>query len=130
MHLEFPKTQCIACIGEDIPETLLRDLGIEMVSSGQKGKKLCAVTPLLETQQPGVYLIGDLLSQAYFETDDFSASWDTFRQVKHRGNIKAALDGGTVLRGFDRDRDGGFLDGAGSFARRVPEGVLRRRECG
>jgi len=97
VQLEFEKTRCIACIGEDIPESLLRDLGIQMVSGGSQKKKMCAVTPLFETQQPNVYLIGDLLSQAYLETDDFSASPDTFRQVKHRGNIKTSLRDGVFI---------------------------------
>lgn len=106
-HLEFPKTRCIACIGEDIPEKLLNDLGIEMVPGGSKGKKMCAVSPLLETQQPNVYLIGDLLSQAYLETDDFKAPLDRFRQVKHRGNIKTALRDGVFIAEVIRQR----LDG-------------------
>ncbi|MEX0893233.1 MAG: FAD-dependent oxidoreductase [Gemmatimonadota bacterium] len=97
LHLEFAKTQCIACIGEDIPEALLSTIGVDMVAGGTKGKKTMAVTPLLETQQPNVYVIGDLLSQSYLETDDFAGSPDTFRQVKHRGNIKSGLRDGVFV---------------------------------
>jgi len=97
LQLEFPKTRCIACIGEDIPESLLRDLGIAMIPGGARGKKMCAVTPLLETEQRNVYMIGDLLSQAYLETEDFSAPPETFRPVKHRGNIKTALRDGVFI---------------------------------
>jgi thioredoxin reductase/pSer/pThr/pTyr-binding forkhead associated (FHA) protein/ferredoxin len=97
VHLEFNKTRCVACIGEDIPEALLNSLGIYMVTGGPNGKKRMAVTPLLETQQPNVYLIGDLLSQAYLETDDFHADPSTFREVKHRGNIKSALRDGVFV---------------------------------
>ena len=49
-HLEFPKICCIACIGEDIPETFLNSLGIRM-ATGPGSKKRMIVTPLLETQQ-------------------------------------------------------------------------------
>lgn len=97
VHLEFRKTSCIACIGEDIPEALLQSLGVSMVAAGPQGKKMMAVTPLLETQQPNVYLIGDLLSQSYLETDDFNAPIDAFRQVKHRGNIKSSLRDGVFV---------------------------------
>ena len=97
IQLEFAKTSCIACIGEDIPESFLRELGIQMFTGGPQSKKMCAVTPLLETQQRNVYLIGDLLSQAYLETDDFRAPVETFRQVKHRGNIKTSLRDGVFI---------------------------------
>ena len=95
-HLEFLKEFCIACIGEDIPEAFLNSLGIQMTTVGP-GKKRMLVTPLLETQQPNVYMIGDMLSQAYMETDDFNADPSTFREVKHRGNIKAALIDGVLV---------------------------------
>jgi thioredoxin reductase/pSer/pThr/pTyr-binding forkhead associated (FHA) protein/ferredoxin len=97
VHLEFSKTSCIACIGEDIPESFLREIGVHMFTGGPHAKKMCAVTPLLETQQRNVYLIGDLLSQAYLETDDFGAPVETFRQVKHRGNIKTSLRDGVFI---------------------------------
>ena len=97
VHYEFNKTRCVACIGEDIPEALLNSLGIYMVTGGPNNKKRMVVTPLLETQQPNVYLIGDLLSQAYLETDDFHADPSTFREIKHRGNIKSALRDGVFV---------------------------------
>jgi thioredoxin reductase/pSer/pThr/pTyr-binding forkhead associated (FHA) protein/ferredoxin len=93
-HLEFAKERCIACIGEDIPEGFLNSIGIYMATGGPKNKKRMVVTPLLETQQRNVYLVGDILSQAYFETDDFDADPTSFREVKHRGNIKSALRDG------------------------------------
>ncbi|MEP0548752.1 MAG: FHA domain-containing protein [Rhodothermales bacterium] len=97
VHLEFSKNHCVACIGEDIPEALLNSLGVYMVTGGPDAKKRMAVTPLLETQQPNVYLIGDLLSQAYLETDDFNADPSGFRDIKHRGNIKSALRDGVFV---------------------------------
>jgi thioredoxin reductase/ferredoxin/pSer/pThr/pTyr-binding forkhead associated (FHA) protein len=96
-QMEFPKTSCIACIGEDIPEALLNSMGIFMATGGPTKKKRMVVTPLLETQQPNVYLMGDILSQIHLETDDFQADPDTFREIKHRGNIKAALRDGVLV---------------------------------
>jgi thioredoxin reductase/pSer/pThr/pTyr-binding forkhead associated (FHA) protein len=96
-HLEFPKERCIACIGEDIPEAFLNSLGIRMVEGGASKKKRMCVTRLLETQQPNVYLIGDILSQAYLEADDFAADPATFREVKHRGNIKSGMIDGVLV---------------------------------
>jgi pSer/pThr/pTyr-binding forkhead associated (FHA) protein/thioredoxin reductase/ferredoxin len=97
-HFEFPKEHCIACIGEDIPEGFLNALGIHMVTGGgEAGRKRMLVTPLLETEQPNVYLIGDILSQAYLECDDFKADPSTWREIKHRGNIKSALRDGVLV---------------------------------
>ena len=92
IHLEFPKDQCVACIGEDLPERLLAGFGIRMasISAAAKVKKMMALTPLLETQQANVYLVGDLLSQAYLETVDFAAPPETYRRIKHRGNRETA----------------------------------------
>lgn len=96
-HLEFPKQSCIACIGEDVPETLLASLGAPMVVGGPRRRKRVVVNRFLETQQPNVYLVGDILSQAYFETDDFTADPESFREVKHRGNIKTAMRDGVMV---------------------------------
>ncbi|MBI4549198.1 MAG: FHA domain-containing protein [Ignavibacteriae bacterium] len=96
-HLEFPKEFCVACIGEDIPEKLLNSLGIFMLTGGPSNKKRMGVTPLLETQQPNVYLIGDLLSPAHLQTENFNLDPQTFQEVKHRGNIKAAIIDGVLV---------------------------------
>ena len=96
-HLEFAKEQVIACIGEDLPKTLLASFGIEMVAGGPKGRTRMAVNRFLESRRPNLYLVGDLLSQAYFETDDFDADPAGFREVKHRGNIKSALRDGVLV---------------------------------
>jgi thioredoxin reductase/ferredoxin/pSer/pThr/pTyr-binding forkhead associated (FHA) protein len=108
-HLEFQKEFCIACIGEDIPEAFLNSLGIHMATVAG-GKKRMLVTPLLETQQPNVYLIGDMLSQAYMETDSFDADPATYREVKHRGNIKAALVDGVLVAEIVAQRIAGKED--------------------
>jgi len=96
-HLEFPKAHCIACIGEDIPTAFLNSLGIEIVAGGPGNKQRFVVTPLLETQQPNVYLIGDILSPAYFETENFDADPKSFQEIRRRGNIKAALRDGVLV---------------------------------
>ncbi len=95
--LEFPKENVVACIGEDLPRALLGSLGIEMVTGGPKAKQRMVVSPLLESCRPNVYLVGDLLSQAYFETDDFASDPAGFREVRHRGNIKSALRDGVLV---------------------------------
>jgi thioredoxin reductase/ferredoxin len=96
-HLEFPKEACIACIGEDLPKKLLAEIGCPLVKGGPRGRLRAVVSPLLETCRPGIFLAGDLLSQAYLETDDFGADPATFREVKHRGNVKSALRDGVFV---------------------------------
>jgi thioredoxin reductase/ferredoxin/pSer/pThr/pTyr-binding forkhead associated (FHA) protein len=96
-HLEFSKEYCIACIGQEIPESFLNHLGISLVAGGAGKKKRVAVTPLLESQQPNVYLIGSMLGQVYLETDDFDADPSTFREKKFAGNIKASLIDGVFV---------------------------------
>ncbi len=96
-HLEFLKQDCLACIGEDIPEGLLASFGIHMATGGPSRRKRMVVTRWLESCQPNVFLVGDLLSQAYLETDDFDGDPATFREIKHRGNIKAALRDGVLV---------------------------------
>lgn len=68
--LEFLKTHTVACIGEDLPENLLKRLGIPLVEN-ETGKKRVLVTPLLETREADVYLAGDTLSPMFLETSDF-----------------------------------------------------------
>ena len=109
-HLEFLKEQCVACIGEDIPEPLLRSVGIQMATGGPKKRKRMVVNRFLETMQPNVYLIGDILSQAYFETEDFAADPAGFREVKHRGNIKSALRDGVLVAQVVEQRLRGVSD--------------------
>ena len=96
-HLEFSKTSCIACIGEDIPESMLNTMGIHMATGGPKNKKRMVVTPIMETQQSNVYLIGDILSPIYLETDDHAADPATFTDIRRRGNIKSALRDGVFV---------------------------------
>ena len=96
-HLEFKKTSCIACIGEDIPESFLNSMGVYMATGGPKNKKRMVVTPIMETQQPNVYMIGDILSPMYLETEDHTADPSTFSDVRRKGNIKSALRDGVFV---------------------------------
>ena len=96
-QLEFSKAFCIACIGEDIPEALLSRIGVPLVTGGPSNKSRPVVTPLLETRQPNVYLAGDILSPAYFETTDFSVDPSKYLEVKRRGNIKSAMRDGVLV---------------------------------
>ncbi len=109
-HLEFLKDFCVACIGEDIPEAFLSSIGVSMVTGGAANKKRMCVSPLLETQQPNVYLIGDILSQVYLETDDFKSDPSAFREVKHRGNIKAGMIDGVIVAEVVAQRIAGKKD--------------------
>ena len=134
-HLEFPKESCIACIGEDIPETLLDSCGIHFVTGGPRNKRRPVVNRWLESVQPNLYLIGDLLCQAYFETDDFNADPSGFREVKHRGNIKSALRDGVLVAGVIAQRLEGRTEidvevGDAEELERVPPVVERRRGNG
>jgi pSer/pThr/pTyr-binding forkhead associated (FHA) protein/thioredoxin reductase/ferredoxin len=106
-QLEFRKEQCIACIGEDIPEALLKSFGINMATGGPKNKKRMVVNRYLETERPNIFLVGDILSQAYLETEDFGADPAGFHEIKHRGNVKSALRDGVLVASVIRQK----LDG-------------------
>ena len=96
-QMEFPKEHCIACIGEDIPESLLNTIGINMVTGGPNNKKRMQITSFLETEQKNVYLVGDILSPAYFETEDFTADPSGFKEMKHVGNVKSSMRDGVFV---------------------------------
>ncbi|MGQ0735152.1 MAG: FAD-dependent oxidoreductase [Acidobacteriota bacterium] len=108
-QFEFKKGFCIACIGEDIPEGLLAKVGVPLTAGGPANKKRIVVNPLLETRQPNVYLAGDVLSPAYYETTEFDDP-STFQEIKRRGNIKAAMrDGVLVAEVIDQKLSGKTL---------------------
>ncbi len=97
VHMEFEKSDVIACIGEDIPKKLLNSLGVEM-GVDEKGREKMLVLPTLESQQEGIYLIGDILANSYWETPSFDAPCTDWKLVKHPGNIKSSLaDGVNVI---------------------------------
>ena len=74
---------------------MLTSIGVPLVTGGAANKKRIVVNPLLETRQPNVYLAGDVLSPAYFETTEFDDP-SSFKEVKRRGNIKAAMRDGVL----------------------------------
>jgi pSer/pThr/pTyr-binding forkhead associated (FHA) protein/thioredoxin reductase/ferredoxin len=97
VQLEFPKSFCVACIGADRPDPLLRALGVDFIpkESGE-GDRIVA-SPLLETRRPGLFLAGDLLSPDYAEASDFDGHPSSFTTRSRRGNIKSALRDGVLL---------------------------------
>ncbi len=109
-HLEFPKGCCLACIGEDMPESLLATLGAPLVEGGPKGRKRALVNRFLETRVPNLYLVGDLLSQAYFEAENFDCDPAVLSEVKHPGNIKSALRDGVRVAQIVRQRIDGKIE--------------------
>ena len=96
LHYEFDVERCVACIGEDVPVGLLSSMGIHMRVGGRRKSKRLAVSPLLETQFPNLYLIGDTLSDSYMETTNFLADPKEFADRSRPGNIKMALRDGLV----------------------------------
>ena len=93
--LEFLKTSCVACIGEDLPESLMKRLGVPLVEI-ESGKKRVRVTPVMETVQTDVYLAGDTLSPLYLECVTFDDP-EQQKEIRRRGNIKAAMRDGVLV---------------------------------
>ncbi|HSR67413.1 MAG TPA: FAD-dependent oxidoreductase [Acidobacteriota bacterium] len=104
LHYEFPKDRCIACIGEDIPEKFLNGMGIRMASPSGGKKKFMVVDPVLQSEQPGVYMIGDILSQYYLRAEPPSPDQDDSERVRHPGNIKSAVRDGVFIADVIQDR--------------------------
>ena len=95
--MEFDAVRVVACIGQEIDWSLFKEIGIHPVTGGSRVRKTFVLNGLLESRQPNVYVIGDTLNTAYLECDNFDGEPSGFREVKHRGNIKASLiDGVTV----------------------------------
>ncbi|HSR51228.1 MAG TPA: FHA domain-containing protein [Acidobacteriota bacterium] len=103
VHLEFPKERCIACIGEDIPEKFLDGMGIRMAAPGGK-KKFMVVDPVLQSEQAGVYMIGDILSQYYLCAEPPSPEAEDLERRRHPGNIKSAVRDGVFIADVVYDR--------------------------
>lgn len=105
--LEFETRHVVACIGQEIDWGLIHGIGIYQVTGGPRGKKAIPLNALLESRQPNVYVIGDTLNIAYLECDDYDGDTSAFREVKHRGNIKASLtDGVKVVEVVAQKLDG------------------------
>jgi thioredoxin reductase/pSer/pThr/pTyr-binding forkhead associated (FHA) protein len=104
VQLEFPKSSCVACIGADRPDPLLRSVGVDFVPKESGDGDRLVVSPLLETRRPGLHVGGDLLSPDYAETPNFDAHPSTFALRPRRGNIKAALRDGVLLAEIIKQR--------------------------
>jgi pSer/pThr/pTyr-binding forkhead associated (FHA) protein/thioredoxin reductase/ferredoxin len=96
-QLEFVKSLCVACIGADRPDPLLRSVGVEFVPKESGEGDRIVISPLLESRRSGLYVGGDLLSPDYAETSNFDGHPSTFTIRPRRGNIKAALRDGVLL---------------------------------
>ena len=95
--MAFDDSRVLACIGQEIDWPLFRDIGIHPVTGGTRVRKTFLLNALLESRQPTIYVIGDTLNTAYLECGDFAGDPSAFREVKHRGNIKASLTDGVAV---------------------------------
>jgi pSer/pThr/pTyr-binding forkhead associated (FHA) protein/ferredoxin/thioredoxin reductase len=110
VQLEFARAFCVACIGADRPDPLLRALGADFVPKESGKDDRLVVSPLLEMRHPGLYIAGDLLSPDHAEATDFDADPTTFAIRSRRGNVKAALRDGVLLAEVVRQRLDGKTD--------------------
>lgn len=120
--LEFPKQAVVACIGEDLPTGLLASCGIAAVPGGRSGRPRFVVNRFLESCRPRLYLVGDVLSQAYYRCRSFDDPPDQLEEVKHRGNIKSALADGVRVAEVVRQRLDGRADAEIEVAEPAPSG--------
>ena len=109
-QLEFAKAFCVACIGADRPDALLKTLGADFIPTESGKDDRIVVSALLETCNPGVFLGGDLLSPSYAIAADFDANPAGFVVQPRRGNIKAAMRDGVLLAEIVRQRLDGKQD--------------------
>jgi len=87
-HLEFPKSQVVACIGEDLPVRFLQGLGVKIPTVNER--PLMLVNTLGEVSLPNVFLVGDARGPKFLRCTDFNDS-NTYEQVIQKRNIKAAM---------------------------------------
>lgn len=88
VNLEFPKSQVVACIGEDLPIRLLQSCGIKVPMVNNR--PLMLVDHHGQTSLPGVFLVGDARGPKFLRCTDFNDS-STYEQVTLKRNIKAAM---------------------------------------
>ena len=80
--LEFPAETSILFSEENDLYTFLHSLGITWVDDGGSKEEKVVLTPMMETSHPNVYLVGEILSDDYWETGDFKTDPSTFRIMK------------------------------------------------
>lgn len=88
VHLEFPKQQVVACIGEDPPFKFLQNLGVKVPTVGERPVMLLSHEG--ETSLRGVFLVGDARGARYLRCREFEDS-GTYEQVTQKRNIKQGL---------------------------------------
>ena len=88
VHLEFPKSQVVACIGEDVPFKLLQSFGIKIPQVN--GRPLNLVNKEGEVSLRGVFLVGETRGPRYLQCTDFNDS-STYEQIVQKRNIKLAM---------------------------------------
>ncbi len=89
VHYEFPKECVIACIGTDLPVSLLQRLGIKVPMVNGQPRML--VTAEGETNLPGVFLAGDARGPRFLRCTDHDDQ-ETYEKVSMKRNIKAAMN--------------------------------------
>lgn len=88
VHLEFLKSQVVACIGEDVPFKFLQNVGIKVPQVN--GRPLILVSKDGEVSLRGVFLVGDTRGPRYLQCTDFNDS-NTYEQIVQKRNIKLAM---------------------------------------
>lgn len=88
VHLEFAKSQVVACIGEDLPVKFLQGLGVKIPRVNNLA--LMLVNQDGEVSLPHVYLVGDARGPKYLRCTNFEDS-STYEQITQKRNIKAAM---------------------------------------
>ena len=88
VHLEFPKSQVVACIGEDVPFKLLQSIGVKIPQVNNR--PLILVNKEGEVSLRGVFLVGDTRGPRYLRCTDFNDS-STYEQIVQKRNIKLAM---------------------------------------
>lgn len=88
VHLEFLKSQVVACIGEDVPFKFLQNLGVKIPQVN--GRPLILVNQDGEVSLRGVFLVGDVRGPRYLQCSDFNDA-NTYEQIVQKRNIKLAM---------------------------------------
>lgn len=88
VHLEFEKTQVVACIGGDLPFKLLEEFGAKVPTVNDKRYML--VNASGELSLPGVFLVGDARGGKLLRCTDFDDP-HTYEWIAAGRNMKEAI---------------------------------------
>jgi thioredoxin reductase/pSer/pThr/pTyr-binding forkhead associated (FHA) protein/ferredoxin len=90
VHLEFPKPQVVACIGEDVPYQLLQNLGIKLPII--KDQPQILLNGDGESSQANVFMVGDVRGNPYYyRCSSFEDVTATYKRIRENRNIKTAM---------------------------------------